>query len=218
MSTIIVLGVMVILLSFILLYFFNNSSTKLAPFTSLNKGNVVIPISNSLSPSTSRYALGLWVYVNSWTMNNSNKNILEFPGIITLYLDATKPVLKAEFSTGDTIEITQNFAIQKWSYVTISVDNTYVDLYIDGKLIKSIKLSKTQSSCTDQNIYLGGKIASINDINISEFLRWTNPLAPQEVWNQYMKGNGGFTNIFNHYGVNVSLTKDNVNSSTFQLI
>jgi hypothetical protein len=217
MSKIIGLGVLVIFLSFILLYFFNNSVTKLATFTSLSKGNVVVPIPTSASPSTSRYALGIWVYVNSWTMNNSNKMIYELPGIVSLYLDTTKPVLRASFSTGDIIEITQNFAIQKWSYVTISVDNTYVDLYIDGKLIKSIKLSATQSNSTDHNVYIGGKSASMNDINIATFKRWINPLSPQEVWNEYMKGNGGIGNMFNHYGVNVNLLKDNVSTSTFKL-
>jgi hypothetical protein len=32
-----------------------------------------------------------------------------------------------------------------------------------------------------------------------------------------MKGNGGVGNMFNHYGVNVNLLKDNVSTSTFKL-
>ena len=153
MNIIIILGVMVIFLSFILLYFFNNSPTKLASFSSLSAGNVIVPIKDSESPSTSRYTFGIWVYVNSWTINNRNKTLFEFPGIVSLYLDTNKPILKAKFATGDNIEITQNFAIQKWCYITISVDNSYVDFYIDGKLLKSIKLSSRQTTFTDQNIY-----------------------------------------------------------------
>ena len=176
---IIFLGVIVIFLLFILMYFFNNQSTQLVTNSNLSKGNTVVAISDSNSPSTSRYTLALWIYVNSWTINNSNKTIFELPGIISLYLDATKPTLKAQFTTNnannnDIIEITQNFPVQKWNYVTISVDNNYVDLYLDGKLIKSIKLSGTQSNCTDQNIYIGGKIASMNDISVSNFKRWTS--------------------------------------------
>ena len=179
MSMIIFLGVIVIFLLFILMYFFNNQSTQLVTNSNLSKGNTVVAISDSNSPSTSRYTLALWIYVNSWTINNSNKTIFELPGIISLYLDATKPTLKAQFTTNnannnDIIEITQNFPVQKWNYVTISVDNNYVDLYLDGKLIKSIKLSGTQSNCTDQNIYIGGKIASMNDISVSNFKRWTS--------------------------------------------
>ena len=38
------------------------------------------------------------------------------------------------------VKLTQNFPLKKWTYVTISVDNSYIDSDIDGKLIRSIKL------------------------------------------------------------------------------
>ena len=47
---------------------------------------------------------------------------------------------------------------QKWTYITVSVDNSYVDSYLDGKLVKSIKIEGLQSSHTDANVYLGGKV------------------------------------------------------------
>ena len=44
-------------------------------------------------------------------------------------------------------------------------DNSFADLYIDGKMVKSAKLDGIQSDATDAKIYLGGNQASLNDIN-----------------------------------------------------
>ena len=58
-----------------------------------------------------------------------------------------------------------------------------------------------------------------SDITIAKFIRWTTPLNPQEVWNTYMKGNGGniFSNLFSKYGVKVGITSDGITQSEFSL-
>jgi hypothetical protein len=42
--------------------------------------------------------------------------------------------------------ITDNFPLQKWVYIIISVDNQYVDAYLDGKLIQSHRFYIPQTS------------------------------------------------------------------------
>ena len=48
-------------------------------------------------------------------------------------------------STGDTysntIEVVNNFPLQKWVYILISYDNNICDIYLDGKMVKSVQLS-----------------------------------------------------------------------------
>jgi hypothetical protein len=220
--TVIILGIAVVFLLFILYQYFTSKSTSLAKQTSLLTTNKLIPVTSN--SAATRYALGIWVYVNSWSMNGQQKTIFSLPGKITLYLDPTSPTLYTSIgmSGGSTIiPVTQNFPIQKWTYVTISVDNTFVDCYIDGKLLKSTQLVGVQTSPTESTptIYLGGNPASLNDITISSFYRWTNPLAPSDVWNTYMKGNGSnsITNVFNNYGLDISLLKNNVTASTYTI-
>ena len=98
---------------------------------------------------------------------------------------------------------------QKWTYITVSVDNSYVDSYLDGKLVKSIKIEGLQSSHTDANVYLGGKVITPSDIQVSNFLRWTNALTPQDVWNEFNKGNGGnwLKSAFSQYGLDSDQSK-----------
>ena len=69
-TIVIVLGILVITLLYVLLkYYSGNGSSKLVTITSLKTGNAAFPVSN-LSSST-RYALGIWVYFNSWDTNMS---------------------------------------------------------------------------------------------------------------------------------------------------
>jgi hypothetical protein len=221
-TIVIILGVIVVVLIFILISYFSNNSTKLVTKSSLLLGNTIIPIKSALD--TNRYAFGAWICINSFTFNNTTKTIFEFPGKIRLYLDANTPTLNAEIITIDgakiKIVLTTNFPLQKWTYVTISADNSYIDSYIDGKLVKSIKLEKLQNNhdSNDNNIYLGGKVPSLNDITVAKFYRWTNALAPQDVWNEYMKGNGNMLGAFlSSYGLDITLKKNSVDAATFNI-
>lgn len=215
---VIILGIIVVLLLFTLYHYFNRNSISLAKETSLLGSNTIIPL-KSYSSDT-RYALGIWVYINSWNMKDNRKIIYTFPGKIELYLDPRTPTLYASVgvlgSEPSIITVTENFPIQKWTYVLLSVDNSYIDSYIDGKLIKSIELKGVQDHNTDPNMYIGGNPASLNDITIANFYRWKNPLAPQDVWNEYMKGNG-ISTVFSSYGVDLNLLKNNTTAATFTI-
>ena len=217
---IIVLSVSVILLLFILFRYFSNNSTKLAKQSTLLTSNAVIAVTSN--PSATRYAFGIWIYVKSW--NTTIKPIFEFPGKIKLYLDASAPTLNVSINTTvgnpTVVKLTQNFPLQKWTYVTVSVDNSYIDSYIDGKLVKSIKIEGLQSAHTEANVYLGGKTVSPSDIQISNFLRWTNALTPQDVWNEFNKGNGGnwLKSAFSQYGLDLNLKKDSSIAATLNIL
>ena len=221
-TIVIVLGILVIALLYVLLRYYGGNSSKLISITSLMTGNAAIPVSN-MSSST-RYALGIWVYVNSWDTNKI-KTIYSLPGKVVLYLDSMRPAMNVDFYikgnvNPSTICITENFPLQKWVYVTVSVDNSFADLYIDGKMIKSTKLEGIQSDATESNLYLGGSPASLNDIVVARFVKWTNPLSLSEVWNEYLKGNGSsnaFYKMMSSYGININILKDNVKTSTYKL-
>lgn len=234
--TIVILGVIVVILIYILYRYFSTSSSTLKTKADLNKVQPPIPITNATSV---RYAYGVWVYVNSFT-GGKYKPIFQLPtsaptisdatnvmtgNNIQLYLDKTTPTLYCDILTGTganitkQIQITPNFPLQTWVYVVISVDNNYADFYLNGKLIKSIQLAgrQTQITAATPQIFIGD--TSAVDIQIAGFYRWSKPLNPQEVWSNYLAGNGNpMSSMVSSFGMNVALVKDNIEQSKFALI
>jgi len=116
-----------------------------------------------------------------------------------LYLDPVSPNLYLDLyqsgpSTTPPILISSNFPIQKWCYVAFSVNNQYVDCYLDGKLVKSVYLkSQLNPIVTTGGVFLGSS-SKTSDIYLNGLYHWANPLTPQDVWSNYLSGSG--TNPF----------------------
>jgi hypothetical protein len=140
--TLIFLGVIIAILLYVLYYY--NSSTSAVLSSKANLNATVPPITSINNPTNTRYAYGIWVYVNSWN-STTEKVIFSRNNNIRLRLDNTKPTLYCEvtMNDGSTIHrttITDNFPLQKWVFIIVSVDNQFLDCYLDGKLVKSTRL------------------------------------------------------------------------------
>ena len=198
------------------MYISFNTANKLIVTKNLNEPNVPIKITNQ--PNSTRSAIAVWIYVTSWN-KLVEKEIFQLPGKYRLYLEAKLPILHAEiYTTGvkKDITITLNFPIQKWTYITLSMDNAFIDCYIDGKLIKSIQLEAPQSSNTDPTLLIGGNPSVMHDIVLNNLKRWIEPQTPQSIYNEYISGNGNyfFSNSCASYGLQLHLLKNNVASGT----
>ena len=131
--------------------------------------------------------------------------------------------------------ITDNFPIQKWCCVCLSVDNQYFDAYLDGKLVKSQRMF-TQSPGSSVGImpaippdsstpiYLGNSDSSqvsftAFDAFVADFKRDTAPIDPQTAWSRYLSGNGnnGIGKALSTYGINLNILKNNVQQSQITL-
>ena len=124
----IILAIVVILLFYILYKFFLLKSVELTKTASLNAEIPSIKIENS--PTSLRYAYGIWIYIHSWDSSIA-KTIYSRTNNIKLYFDQNSPILNCNITldndTSKTLEITDNFPIQKWTHIMVSVDNQYVD-------------------------------------------------------------------------------------------
>ena len=217
MNWFIVIGLVMVIIGMYMLYLFFQNYTTIAANT-VNLTTVNTPVILSDNPLSYQYTVGAWIYVNSWD-NNNIKPILSIPGQINLYLDVTTPTLFFDISQNcgtksntpsPPMVVTDNFPIQKWTYVSIVVDNYFVDMYLDGKLMQSMKMNCMQKipSITTTNIYLGGTPAIINDISVTKVYRWSYVMSPQDVWRQYIIGNGVSTS-FSSYGMSIEILKNN---------
>jgi hypothetical protein len=234
-TVVIILGTAVIVLIAFLIYnkYYGGVNTLLKQTSLQTRPPDVIATSIQKGDSV-RFAYGIWVYINQWTNTPVNKLLFVREEEIAVYLDnkanlqciisptsGTYTALTNQSATipsdttqgkQKTIIVSNNFPLQKWVYITVSVDNTIADIYLDGKLVKSIPIPIVVPNASKSVVFGGGYNAYI-----SNFQRWTTEIDPQTVWDTYMKNSGGMTDMVGNYNVNLSLLKDNVVSSNFAL-
>jgi hypothetical protein len=108
-----------------------------------------------------------------------------------------------------------NIPIQKWVNLIISVYGRTMDLYIDGKLVRTCLLPGVASVNNNANIFVTPKGGL--DGWTSKLEYYPNSLNPQDCWNIYSKGYGGGFSLFGAYDVQISILENGTttNSVTF---
>ena len=226
----IILIVAILVLLYVLYAYYTDSSSELVQTASLL--TPVPAISDISGPKNTRYAHSVWIYVNTWD-NDIDKVIFSRDDNLKLYLDKTSPVLKLDVTMNDTTTepmiITNNFPLQKWVNVTISMDNQFADAYIDGKLVRSQRFfKKTENNGSaipivppgkEVPVYLGNKGGEF-DAYATRFRRWTTPIDPETAWDVYMKGNGSskMASALNDIGIDLSILQNNEEIKKFSLM
>jgi hypothetical protein len=107
-----------------------------------------------------------------------------------------------------------NIPIQKWVNLTLSVYGRTLDLYIDGKLVRTCLLPGIANVNSNADIYVTPK-GGFNGWT-SNLQYYPNSLNPQEAWNIYTQGYGGgmLSNLFGSYQVEVSLIQNGTTQSS----
>jgi hypothetical protein len=221
---VIVLGIIIIILIYVLYVYFVSKSSVISKSANLKEGGNE-PITAITSGQSTRYAYGIWVYVNTWD-STRKKTIFSRKNNIHLYLAADEPSLYCSITClskdgssldEQTILVTDNFSVQKWVYIVISADNTIIDAYIDGKLVNSTKL------VTSPNQPETAKVAPVIygsgwDCYVAGLQNWKAPIGPQEAWDNYMDGNSNaLSQFFGSYSLNLAVDKDNVQQSSYTI-
>jgi hypothetical protein len=161
---------------------------------------------------------------------SGRKQIFKRKNDLGLFIDGTTSTLsmklyrrKGNNNTSNTTlyQISNNFPLQKWTLITISIDNSTIDMYLDGKLVKSvidpvgtggIKHSPDNTSSISFGVIPG--------TYMSKFSRVLSPSNPQTAWSLYMEGSGsdkGLANLVNRYNMNISLMRDNAVARSISL-
>ena len=215
--TFIILGIIVAVLIYVLYLYFSDDSTKLFEYEDLSKSAVDVK-EKDLGTKKS-YAYGFWIYVNNYS--GTEKTLLQRGAdgspSLKVYLPGSTPTLMVNIPAKDTsatnkeIAVTNNFPIQKWVHVAVSKEGKIVDVYIDGKLVKSHMLANT-------GVETAGALTSGQfEAFMARLKVWKHALNPQTVYDEYMKGNGQ-TGMITGYGVDVSLLRDNIEQTKFSLL
>jgi hypothetical protein len=214
----VILGVVLILVLYYFLY--SDGSTVLSNKLDLAIDQTPVPISSITLPESKRYSIEMWMYV------------YQFPGVSTyiisreavapglqnlgIKLDGSAPKLSVEYTSGGaskSVVITDNVPLQTWVHLVVSVDNDFVDVYMNGKLVKSFKDSIDVPSTTSPIKY--GKLSCY----LAKLVRSTNATDPQTAWNLYSAGNGEnpLAKYLASFGLSVTLQKNNQDYSKVTL-
>lgn len=197
----IILGIVVVIILYFVYSYLFPSKNKVANKNYLATGVKEVSFEKLENPSSEKYSLEVWIYAN-----NLNGSVAKASGggiaanpsgcifqVMTdstscYHLDLFNDATLAFYNSGTTPVVTvPNFPLQRWVYVVISVDNKLVDIYLDGKLIRSVKSSSTITAPTAQSIFKFGT----GDIYIAGMNRTATVTDSNTVFKNYMQGNAG---------------------------
>jgi hypothetical protein len=259
----IIIGVVIVVIILYLIWSYFFTSVKvLMSFQNASTLNCISGKDVAQS-GLSNYSFSTWVYIGDWSVNYSScKNIIcirKSPlvggndTLFQLYLDPTRNDLhiyvKAESSSSSissssskpykdcpisksTCSVT-NFPVQSWVNISISVYNRAVDVYIDGKLVRTCPLTNVAKTIGEgSTIYIGGGSGSgtdcggVSDLKgfsgyIASVLYNPDIISPQDAWNTYAKGYSnsplGINNLFQRYKLEFAFLKDNNVIKSFKI-
>jgi hypothetical protein len=207
----IIVGFLIVV--YVLSWMFNGTKT-LSNFASA-KTELVIP-STSLPPGTSvNYTYSIWLYIDDWNYQYGKEKIIFLRGSLdsvfmpSLTLAPTDNTLQVTISTDEEPfeSIVPNIPLQKWTNLIVSLNNKSLDIYVNGKLVKTSILPGLPKLDPNASLYLTprGGFSGYT----SRFNYWSDAINPQEAWNVYKNGPGGniFSNFFNQYKIQLSFLK-----------
>jgi len=231
--TILLIIVVIVLIFFILKYVFSTSNTLEG---NLRNGQAVTKIDGKNLPGgglSTNYAFSTWFYVNDWTYKYGNPKIIfarsnlnnNEPMAASIKTSGPSPcvalgdtensihVYVSCFSPNTTPDdiIVNNIPIQKWVNLSISINEKTLDVYLDGKLVKTQILSGT-AKVSQNDLYLtpdGGF-----DGWTSKFLYFEKPMNPQQAQNIYADGPTGWLSNLSTYQIQLSLIENGTPQSS----
>jgi len=234
---IVLIVIFVMLLIYVIMWFFAKS-TQLTRMADGNVQQVILASTLSNSKNSNNYTYSTWFYINDWNYRFGEPKIIlgrldkdNNPGP-SITLDAMENNLNVAVacypvasSSSSAPLIHQcnvaNIPLQKWVNLIVSLYGRTLDLYLDGKLVRTCVLPGVAKVNAATNILVtpGGGFNGWT----SNFQYWSTASNPQEAYNIYKGGPSGsgfgglLGNIFNKFRIKVSFLMDNKERSSFEI-
>ena len=224
MNSKLVLAIVVILL--LLYVIFKALTTTYTTLGTMQKWGNKTTLQGSNLPSSfkANSAISIWFYIKKWVNGAS---------VVSFHKDgsggAASTIFKVQFKANtNTIQIfprsgtsdsqydceIAEFPLQKWVNLIISFNGSAMDVYVDGKLVKSCVVNLGSRLQETQSIVLGDDTEAVKTADvgfITNVKLKAAPIAPQEAWDIYSQGFGGspWSDLLNKYKVKLSFIVDN---------
>lgn len=235
-----VLFIIILILLIIVYQYITKDTNTLAGLTSGKQSQTIQASSLAGDGNSVNFAYSVWVNISDWNyrygetktifgrfanaaaaLNSNSEGDNTSTVCPEMYLGATQNNIIVKMNVSDdnhpqeTCQI-NNVPLQTWTNIIMSVYNRTLDIYLDGKLVKTCILSGVPniSPVVGKDIYVtpGGGFSGWT----SNFQYYNNSLDPQQAWDIYAKGYGAswLGNVFGRYKLKVSVMDgENENSS-----
>jgi hypothetical protein len=214
MNSKLVLAVVIILL--LLYVIFKALTTSYATLGTMQPSKNETTLSGDTLPRSIKVnsAVSVWFYLKTWV---DSANIIRFKNAsseimsVSLRPSVNNVIIKprSDTASGKTCDISE-FPLQKWVNLIISFNGAAMDVYLDGKLVKSCVVDRGSQLNETTSIILGD--SSVADFGfITNVKLKANPIPPQEAWDIYSQGYGGspWSDLLNKYKLKLSFLVDN---------
>jgi hypothetical protein len=154
--------------------------------------------------------------------NNVIVSLTVFPGQDTVPTTTSTSSSSTTTTTSSSASIVHrcavaNVPIQKWVNLLVSVYGRSMDIYLDGKLVRTCILPGVAKIDANAPVYItpNGGFSGWT----AKFQYWADSCDPQKAWNIYEAGYGAsmLANLFGKYTVKVSLMEGNTEDSSISI-
>lgn len=154
--------------------------------------------------------------------NNVIVSLTVFPGQDTVPTTSTSSSSSTTTTTSSSASIVHrcavaNVPIQKWVNLLVSVYGRSMDIYLDGKLVRTCVLPGVAKIDANAPVYItpNGGFSGWT----AKFQYFADSCDPQKAWNIYEAGYGAsmLANLFGKYTVKVSLMEGNTEDSSISI-
>ena len=216
--TILGIVIIVIILYYIIKYTFSGGT-----LTSTTSAKKTINISSDQVASKSNFTYSIWFYIDDWNYKfGSNKTILsKGDQNVEINLGKEDSNLNIAIELASKTKLIHNcnvpnIPLQKWVSCIISVYGRSLDVYINGKLVRTCilenvaKLNKSNVKITPNGGFSG---------YTSSFQFIPDATNPEDAYNIYKNGNGTnfLESILGKYKFKVEFLKDNKTMTSLEI-
>jgi hypothetical protein len=240
--------VVIILYIFFTTVFADKTKSSLTGTHNALDNQKVIQSSKLKGSGSNNYTYSFWIYINDYNKNYGEKKmILERSNTIKIN-GSDKPLYYPIIYLGENqndihIEITykkdsntynkheiviNSIPLQKWNHIIMTKSGNTIDIYIDGKLVKTSIMPKVAlRPSADAPIIITGANETTSGANsnkgfsgyLSKVNYYSTPMNTREAYQLYKEGYGGgfFGSFFNRFKLKFAFMQDNQEKSSFIL-
>ena len=225
----IVFGVVIILLLILIIRYLFSRSTKIDGMKDAKKVTK-ISADDIDSSNSNNYAYSCWIYIDDWSYRYGEPKIVlgrldadlkPSPSIVLGAIEnnikiETTVYASAQSKSGSTHTCNvANVPIQRWVNLIVSLYGRTLDVYIDGKLVRTCVLPGVAKIANNAPVYvtpLGGFSGYTSNIHY-----YGDAVNPQQAYNIYRAGYGGSGIGGFPYEIQVSYLKDGEEQGSFTI-
>lgn len=233
-------SILIAILSFIVIllifrYLISSANTKI-----IYDGNETKEYDDLASSGSNNCAYSLWFFVDDFSVSygsekpilyhvRDNNSLAKSDGVTVTLGDTINNLdVEVKLQTTSKICTIPNIPIQKWIHLVVSIHGRVIDLYLNGKLVRSCLAEQVPaiSTLSGQPVKIAPAIGDTNDETKTvtgfsgyhaKFEYYPEAIDPQTVYYLYRSGYGGgsFMDYLNRYQFKLALLNNEVEESSF---